>query len=141
MRHALQVLVAAFVAALMLIPSAEAAESYLGTVYSYDGGAVHNLFPTDGGAFFIPSKALVTIQPNANAYVCVDELTTAKAPTCSSVLGVKVSADTAFPSSCKSAQPVVMADGGTVTGCVVTCAPVSGSSVNCTVWQRTGNEN
>lgn len=140
MRHTLAV-VSAVAAVVLLMRPAMAAEKYLGTVFVTDAGAVHNLFPTDGGAFYIAPNSLITVQPSANAYVCVDELTSAKAPTCSSTLGVLVSSGTAFPSSCASGTGVLMADGGYVTSCIVSCIPSSGASVNCPVWQRKGNEN
>lgn len=139
MRHALSI-VLGIAAALMLIRPAQAGEKYLGTIVVTDAGAVHNLFPTDGGAFYIAPNSLITVQPSANAYVCVDELTSAKAPTCSTTLGVLVASGTAFPSSCASATSVQVADGGFVQSCTVTCVPASGASVSCPVWSRTGKE-
>lgn len=139
MRHALAV-IACFVAVALLVRPAAAAEKYLGTVIVTDAGAVHNLFPTDGGAFSIAPNSLLTIQPNASAYVCVDELDATKSPVCTATNGVLVSSGTAFPSSCASGTGVLMADGGFVTSCIVTCRPSSGASVNCPVWLRTGKE-
>lgn len=140
LKHALAVLVGFCAALLLTVPQAHAAERYLGTIVVTDGGTVHNLFPLDGGAFFINPNELITIQPNANAYVCVGELTSTKAPTCSATLGVRVDANVAFPSSCPSGTAVLMADGGFVNSCVVACLPVSGATVNCPVWSRKGNE-
>lgn len=139
MKNALSVLVVVLLVGLLSVP-VEAAEKYLGTVIVTDAGLSSNLLPTDGGSFAITPLSLITIQPNAAAYICVDELTSARAPTCSSSIGIKVAADTAFPSSCKPTQPVFMADGGTVTGCVVVIQPVSGASVSASVWERKGNE-
>lgn len=140
MKHVLAVVVCFAALMLLVVRPAQAAEKYVGTIVVTDAGAVHNLLPLDGGAFAIAPNSLVTIQPSANAYVCVDELTSTKAPTCSSSLGVLVSSGTAFPSSCASGTGVLMADGGYVTSCIVTCIPASGASVNCPVWVRKGNE-
>lgn len=141
MRHALAVLVG-FAVALGLATPAAAGESYLGTIIVTDAGVVSNWFPTDGGAFYIAPQSLITIQPNANAYVCVDALTSTKAPTCSATIGVRIDANVAFPTSCQSSTgAVLMADGGTVSGCTVAVLPVTGATVNATVWQRRGNEN
>ena len=125
--------------ALLAVP-AGAAESYLGTIVVTDAGVVHNLLPLDGGAFAIPAMAKITVQPNAAAYLCVEQLTTTKAPTCSAVLGVKVAADVAFPTSCGPAHYSLQADAGSVLGCVVAVMPVSGTSVTATVLSRKGDE-
>lgn len=130
------------ISALLAVPialvaqRAEAAEKYLGSIIVTDAGTSHNYLPLDGGAFGIPGLTLLTVQPNAAAYVCVNALTTAGVPTCSSSVGVKVAADTAFPTSCPVSRQILMADGGFVSGCVVTVAPVSGTSVTSPVWQR-----
>ena len=139
MKNALVVIAVGVVVALAL--RVEAAEDYLGTIFTTDAGFTHNLFPTDGGAFAITPTALVTIQPTAAAYVCVDTISQpTHAPACTAANSVQVAANAAFPSSCKTAQNVLMADGGMVTGCIIQCGPVSGTSVNCAVFQRKGNE-
>jgi hypothetical protein len=139
LRRILALCLAVFAASALVGP-ARAAEKYVGTIVVTDAGAVHNLFPTDGGAFYIAPNSLITVQPSVNAYICVDELTAAKAPTCSTTVGVLVPSGTAFPSSCASATAVQVADGGFVQSCTVTCLPASGASVNCPVWVRKGNE-
>lgn len=135
------------VAALLAVPvalvasTAEAAEKYLGTVIVTDAGMSNNYLPMDGGAFNIPGLTLLTVQPNAAAYVCVNEFAATGLPTCSATnpAGVKVTADQALPTSCPVARQILMADGGYVTGCVVVVMPVSGTSVSAPVWSREGN--
>lgn len=122
---------------------ASAEESFRGTVIVTDAGCVHNLFPTDGGAFAIGVSALVTVQPDQNAYVCVDQVAAATSlPNCTSTNGVRIDQNVAFPSSCNNQQvkPVRVEDGGLVSSCVVQVCPVSGASVNAKVWERQGNE-
>jgi hypothetical protein len=132
--------------ALCLVPRAHAAEVYRGTIFIQDAGCVHNLFPTDAGAFYIAPNSLITVQPDQNAFICVDELSSTKAPTCSTTnvtgtaRGVYVLANTAFPSSCKPAQPALMADGGMVVGCVVSVCASGVVTVNAPVWSRKGDE-
>lgn len=120
-------------------PPAQAAEVYRGTIVVTDAGTSHNLLPLDGGSFAIPNYSRITVQPTAAAYVCVEELTDAGAPFCSATKGVKVAQDEKFPSSCQAQHYSLMADGGLVTGCVVTIMPVSGTSVSAPVWTRGEN--
>jgi hypothetical protein len=96
------------------------------------------------------------VQPSANAYVCIDALDKQDAglllsdagldqwvqyrrPSCTSANGVRIDANTLFPTSCGSAVAVAMPDGGQ-TSCTVACVPVSGASAACSVWSRRGNE-
>lgn len=141
MRHLVAVLCA--VAAFAALQPALANEQYLGTVIVQDAGtganAVHNLVPADGGAFLIAPRAKLSIQPSANAYVCVDSKS-GTTPTCDATRGPRVDANTLFPTSCSSSSAVTMADGGAFTSCLVSCVPVSGAAVNCGVWQRIGDE-
>lgn len=141
MRHALAVLVG-FAVALGLATPAAAGESYLGTITVADGGVNSNWTLLDGGAFYIAPQTLVTIQPSANAYVCVDALSSTRAPNCSATIGVRIDANVAFPTSCQSTTgQVLMPDAGLVQGCTIAVQPVTGASVTATVWQRRGNEN
>lgn len=157
MKYALSVIVA-FALAVLLVPPAWAAESYLGTVTNIDAGTgtstPSNL--TTVTPFTIQPLALLTVQPDVAAYICVEALGARDAggvnpgdggsewrqytpPTCSSTIGIYWDANKAFPTSCGNARPVAMPDGG-ITSCVVTCVPVSGTSVNCKVASRRGNE-
>lgn len=149
----------AVVVALAYVLPAEAGESYLGQIYNADAGSgttvVSNL--TTLTPFVIAPRSKVTVQPNANAYVCVDNLTKLdagvllsdgglnywqqlKVPTCTSTTGVRVDSNVAFPTSCSSTPNPVMPDAGGVGSCTVSCVPVSGSTVTCTVWNRIGDE-
>lgn len=134
--------IAGAVLALSYASPAEGAESYLGTLYVTDAGFVHNQWPTDGGQFAIAPSSLLTIQPSANAYVCVDQKAAGtNSPSCTSSNGVLVSSGTAFPTSCAPPTNYQLPDAGLVSGvCLAMCAPASGTSVNCVVWQRKGNE-
>lgn len=137
----LLVTLATFIAVASLTP-ALANEAYLGTIYVTDAGsgttAVHNLTAADGGAFLIASRSKLSIQPSANAFVCIDSKP-AGVPTCDSTRGTRIDANTLFPTSCSSASSVALPDGG-VTSCLVSCVPVSGASVTCPVWSRIGDE-
>lgn len=116
------------------------ASSWRGNVVVTDGGTAHNL-PTDGGAFVITAGAMIAVQPDATAYVCVDELDlSTSVPTC--LHGTKVSADETFSSNCNSGRrAAVLDDGSTSTSCVVSCQPVPPrSSVSCSVAIRNNNE-
>jgi len=157
LKNALAVILAFAFVALLSVP-AEAAEKALGTIVNIDGGAsfgaVSNL--TTITPFTIGPTSLITVQPNAAAYICVDEFAQYDAgtslsdggvgpwvqyrvPYCNSTIGQKVAADTAWPSSCAPANVYRMPDGG-ITSCAVACVPVSGSSVSCLVQERRGNE-
>ena len=157
MKNALGVIVALCAVALLAVP-ARAAEAYLGVVTNADAGTgtavPSNL--TTAVPFIIPPATLLTIQPSVAAYVCVDvrggyDAGTVTAdggagpwvqyvvPSCSSTTGVKVAADTAFPSSCAPANRFAMPDGG-ISSCSVACVPVSGVSASCPVWSRSGRE-
>lgn len=131
------VLFAALCAVPLLVPKADAAEKYLGTLFVTDAGAVHNYFPTDGGAFGIPGQTLLTVQPDVAAYVCVNEFgTTPAIPICTAARGVRVEANVGFPTSCPNSRQILMADGGYVNGCVVGVRPVTGTTVTAPVWSR-----
>ena len=133
--------------------TAIAGEQYLGTIYVMDAGSVDNIFPRDGGAFVARGK--VSIQPDVNAYVCVDRRT------CTSGVGVYVPANQLFPTALLA--PVqyrgwaltdggctglcdTLADGGTtpataITTGVVSVIPVTGVSATVKVFDRRGDEN
>lgn len=145
----------------LLARRAEANEAFLGNVIVTDAGtgltAVNNL--TTATPFRIDPLTLVTVQPNVAAYVCVDQILNIDAgsllsdggagpwsqyriPVCNlpdgGAAGMRVEANTAFPSSCQSAAALAMPDGG-FTSCAVSCVPVSGVSVTCPVWKRQAN--
>lgn len=153
-------LVGAVVVALAYVGSAEAGESYLGLVYNADAGTgvsvPSNL--TTATPFVVAPRSKLSIQPSANAYVCVDSLDKLDAglllsdgglnqwvqyrvPTCTSTTGVRVDSNVLFPTSCGASKNPIMPDGGGVGSCTVACVPVSGSTVSCPVWQRIGDEN
>lgn len=158
MRHFLPLIAFSLaVAALVLVPQeAAAGESYLGTVVNTDAGTgVSNL--TTAAPFIAAPGNLLTVQPSANAYVCINATTTLDAglllpdgglnqwvqyrvPTCTSAIGVRIDANVAFPTSCGGGAQVALTDGGTGTRCVVSCLPVSGASVSCPTWLRLGDE-
>lgn len=154
-------------AALLAVPVvlvarvAQAAEKHLGTIVNIDAGsglgAVNNLNTVQ--PFRINPLVLITIQPDVAAYVCVDQILNIDAgsilsdggagpwsqlriPVCQlpdgGSKGVRVEANSAFPSSCQSAGALVMPDGG-FTSCAVSCVPITGTSVTCPVWQRQVN--
>ena len=156
MKNALSVIVVCLL--LVAVMRANAAEVYLGTVANADAGTGVNVPSnlTTATPFTIPPNSLITVQPSAAAYVCVDFASQYDAgstlvdggpgpwsqylvPSCSSTLGVKVAADTAFPSACAPARALQMPDGGVVS-CAVSCVPVTGASVSCPVWTRSGKE-
>lgn len=140
MRHALAVLVG-FAVALGLATPAAAGESFLGQITVADAGVNSNWTLVDGGAFYVAPQSLITVQPNANAYVCIDTLTATRAPTCTAITGVRVDANVAFPTSCQSTTgQVLMPDAGLVQGCTIAILPVTGATVSASVWQRRGNE-
>ncbi len=124
----------------LLVRPAFANEVKLGTIYVTDAGLSSNLLPMDGGAFAIQGLTLLTVQPDANAYVCVNAVTSTNRPTCSSDLGVTVASGVGFPTSCPPSAKFIMADAGIVSGCVVVVQPVSGASVAAKVFSRLGNE-
>jgi hypothetical protein len=154
-----KLLVAGVVLALVYVVPAEAGESYLGQVFNADAGTgvsvVSNL--TTATPFVVAPRSKVTVQPSANAFVCVDSLAKLDAgvllsdggvnfwaqyrvPTCTSTTGVRIDSNVAFPTSCSSSPNPLMPDGGGVNSCTISCVPVSGSTVTCTVWQRIGDE-
>ncbi len=138
----------------LLARPAEANEVPFGTIVTADGGtaqyATSNL--NTATPFRIPALSRITIQPNAAAYICVDDVRKYDAgstlsdggvgpwsqyvsPYCSSAVGVKVAADTAFPSSCQSAINLAMPDGG-FSSCTVSAVPVTGTALTTAVWVR-----
>jgi hypothetical protein len=149
LRNALAAVATLALLGVFVAASARAEETYVGSIIVTDGGsganAVHNLLPSDGGAFYLAPNSLLTVQPNAAACVCVDQLAVSGAfrmPTCACTgagKGVKLAADTAFPTSCAPGTNVMMPDGGQ-RACTVACVPASGASVTCDVYYRRGND-
>ncbi len=167
MRRNLLVVSACVLGYLAAARVAHAFELPLGVIVVTDAGATgatqglnvtSNL--TTATPFRIPPLAVITVQPDVAAYVCVELIANLdagilqsdggisawvqyKAPSCRQMdggsFGVSVAAGTAFPSSCGESRYLVMPDGGGYFGCVVSCVPVSGTSVSCPVSQRQAN--
>ncbi len=113
--------------------------------------AVSNL--TTATPFRIPPLSRITVQPSIAAYVCVDDIRWQDAGTALSDggtswaklrmpycdrsfgTGVLVPDLVAFPSSCQSAQNLVLPDGG-FSSCSVTCVSADAGPVSCAVWVR-----
>lgn len=161
MRRILLVAVPFLVFSGLFVPAqlARAFELPLGVVINIDAGA--GLNPpsnlTTITPFRIDALVPITVQPTAAAYVCVETVanwdagtllsdggccsswTQYKTPSCRQLdggsFGVRVEANVAFPSSCGESRVLAMADGG-FSSCVVSCVPVSGSSVSCYVSRR-----
>ena len=118
--------------AVCLSSTALAGEKYLGTITS-TGSDTTNV--TTSTAFYIPPDAKITIQCSATAYVITDS---SSAVTSSN--GVKLSADTIFPTSTGSqVRDAPVTDGGTTKGAIVRVISASGT-VNCLVFERRGSE-
>lgn len=156
----------ALMAAPFLATEALAYELPLGIIVVTDAGATSanqglnstsNL--TTATPFRIDALVPITVQPSVAAYVCVETVanydagillsdggtaswTQYKAPSCRQAdggsFGVRVEANVAFPSSCGESRLLAMPDGG-FSSCVVSCVPVSGTSVSCPVSRRQAN--
>jgi len=154
---------------------AMAGEAFIGSIVTpADGGWANNVSPQDGGgfdggAFWITPRSLVTVQCSSAAYVCVNSEGCSGSAIGANALtgaggigrGVKLAADTAFPTSVGNAivlpgllladagcsgRCITLQDGGTypatTSSALVSVVPVSasGGSISCPVWVRTGNE-
>lgn len=105
-----------------------AGEKYLGTIAGTSGPTAKNNNNT-AAPFVIPPMAQVTIQCDAAAYIATDTTTA------TSTNGVKVNADTAFPTSVGSSLTTV----SSVRSSLISVIGASGA-VNCKVFERRGNE-
>ena len=115
---------------LLLAAPAFAGEKYLGTIVA----TTVKSNDSTAASFYVPNSAKLSIQCDASAYVLTDSsatLTTAN--------GVKVSADTIFPTSTGPNYRLNGADAGANGGASVQALAVSGTA-NCKVFERTGTE-
>lgn len=115
--------------------TAFAGEKFLGTIFVLDAGSVHSAFAEDGGGFNMHPRTKITVQCDANTYVCVDRLA------CTAATGVKVTIDQAFPTTTEGPQTVVNSvDAGVTRTSVVSVIPVTGATSTCRIWSRVGDE-
>ena len=123
------------VCACILAAPAFAGEKYLGTIAGTTGPTSKNNHNT-ATPFKIPPMAKVTVQCDAAAYIATDVITA------TSTNGVKVSADSAFPTSVGVNLDAPSTDAGVsaiTNSAVISVIGVSGAA-NCKVFERRGSE-
>ena len=108
--------------------SANAGETLLGTLTS-TGADITN--STTAVPFYVPPTAQLTVQCDGSAYFITDDATAV-----TSARGVKLSADTIFPTSTGSQVRVTISGQSSAVLRVISAS----GTVNCKVWQRRGNE-
>lgn len=119
----------------LMTSTAFAGERYLGTIAGTTGPTSKNNHNT-ATPFRIPPLAKVTVQCDAAAYVTTDVITS------TSTNGVKVSADTIFPTSVGVPLDAPSTDAGVsaITNSAVISVIGASGAVNCKVFERRGNE-
>jgi hypothetical protein len=132
--------------ACLIATSAFAGERYLGVIYASTTKSNASANPDGGTAwvddqlvqpFVIPSRALVSLQCNADMYVATDATSVTQAS------GVKVPADVLFPTSVGERKATLSTDAGIkYQTAVISILPHynDGGWLNCKVFERMGNE-
>ena len=131
----------------LIATTALAGERYIGIIYTSTSKSNASASPDGGTAwlvedaltqpFVIPSRALVSLQCNADMYVATDS-TTATA-----LNGVYVPTNTLFPTSVGANKATLSTDAGVKTPtAVISILPTynDGGYLYCRVFERMGNE-
>lgn len=136
----LRLLTVAFAVAFLSV-AAWGGEVYIGTITSYDGGVTSNRYLSDGG-FGIGYPMRVSLQCSADCYICTDR----DRASCDATRGVKVLAETLFPTSVDNSSNALaptLPDGGftVIGGGLISVVPATSSAaMTCDVFGRSGRE-